>query len=333
MDITLTDEVYEKLIRFYKQESKLQSQIDDFTGNKLFSFLSKTIETIDSNKSFLLWHYIKGMDPILKDKPADPILIQQFEQAMKLLQAEVFVSKRLVKYQNFYFNQDVLKFIARNPQCAKDILALPENWEAVISDYKIQNFVIQNLEKILAIAPEKRSKYAEIFLKINNSPSQEIQRLKDTLLEQILETDNPEAVWQTIQSIFEKNNLPTLGKVFKVFQTLHPQTVLEPKFRASGRSPILTRFIRHKKFDAVFNSIIYPDLLKCHILSANRSLRECLEVLEQGEKIVQEAEKDLEQLDKKQKNSYSIFLLGYKPSLLIQLLASILAVRLNPREL
>lgn len=146
----------------------------------------------------------------------------------------------------------------------------------------LHTFLWRHIKELSDAAREKRKDYVEIFIKIDNSPSQEIQRLKDYLLEQVLVTDNPEKSYQNIEDVFVKNNLPTIGKVYKVFEILHtPAEITRKLTRGNPGSPILTAAGTRRRA-----SIIYSDLLRAHTDSANRSLRQYVETLRDGEKLL-----------------------------------------------
>lgn len=168
---------------------------------------------------------------------------------------------------------------------------------------RLQAFVLNNIEKLLGVSPEKRDLYLVIFKKIDDSPSQEVQRLKDSLLRQLLETDTPLESYQKIESIFIKNNLPTLGKVYKVFEVLYPAETIKSNL-GDRSSPVLRSTSARRQ-----TQIIYHDLLKTHIDSANRSLRDYVEILREGEIILNEVETvGVEQLDETQQKKLTYFL-------------------------
>ncbi|MBU1613339.1 hypothetical protein KKC87_02830, partial [Patescibacteria group bacterium] len=90
---------------------------------------------------------------------------------------------------------------------------------------------------------------------------------------------DPEGVYAKIEDIFIKNNLPLVGKVYKIFELLHPAGHLNEKILQPGLSPILKKAGARRRYSIIFN-----DLLKIHIESGNRSLRQYIEMLKEGEK-------------------------------------------------
>lgn len=175
-------------------------------------------------------------------------------------------------------NFEQIKEIAEN-----DLLSLFEEYKNKEGS-PVFEFIFEHAKELGAVPKEKRQDYLEIFLKIDESPSQEIQRLKDQLLKGLLETDNPSGSYEKINDIFVKNNLPTVGKVFKVFEVLHKPE--EIKRKLSRGSPVLTQTKSKRRLYDIF----YRDLLKIHIDSGNRSLRQYSEILNEGEEILSQAE-------------------------------------------
>ncbi len=153
------------------------------------------------------------------------------------------------------------------------------------------DFIAQS-ERFSNKTPEQLEAYIIISQRIVGSPSQEIIRMKDQLIEQILATDNPAESYRKIEDIFIKNNLPTIGKIYKIFEELYPPKILATRIR-NNASPILRHEGNRGKY-----YIVYQDLLRTHVESANRSLRQYIEVLLDGESILAEAEeKGFDSLD------------------------------------
>lgn len=170
----------------------------------------------------------------------------------------------------------------------------------------LHHFLYRNIQELAAIPKEKRKEYIEIFFKIDESPSQEIQRLRSQILEGLLETDDPIKSYEKIESIFIKNNLPMVGKIFKIFEVLHSPEEIK-KILNDGlfdKSPVLTQTKSKRRV----NDIFYRDLLKIHIASVNRSLRQYCEILSEGEEVLNEAEsKGIDSLTYKQHKKLGYF--------------------------
>ncbi|MEA2056631.1 MAG: hypothetical protein U9O78_02890, partial [Patescibacteria group bacterium] len=140
-------------------------------------------------------------------------------------------------------------------------------------------------EKVEFIRIIKAGEDLEVYLglmeRIDQSPAQEIQRLKFQILRQLVLVDDPFAFYDEIELVFVENNLPLVGKILRVFQILYPPDRVE-KLLLEKSSPVLKKENRvlgtyNRRYD-----IIYRDLLKSHLLSGERSLLGYLKVIDQG---------------------------------------------------
>ena len=103
----------------------------------------------------------------------------------------------------------------------------------------------------------------------------------------------PEAL-DRIEDIYIHNHLPYVGKNYLVFRTMHPSPNLEDDFNFNnGRiSPVLqqaTGDLKSGKLDQMLNSrdaIIVSDLLRASLGSNNRSIREYLATLKNGQSLL-----------------------------------------------
>lgn len=140
--------------------------------------------------------------------------------------------------------------------------------------------------KNLNIPEDKYLDYIFVFRAIDSSQSQEIQLLKDQLIDLILQLDDPKGGFKKIEDIFVKNNLPMVGKVYKIFDILHPPDLLQEKLNRAHIPSLLSASDRRRR------STIYKDLLDIHIKSGNRSLRSFLITLEEGESVLKKYEEN-----------------------------------------
>ncbi|OHA58486.1 MAG: hypothetical protein A2571_01770 [Candidatus Vogelbacteria bacterium RIFOXYD1_FULL_44_32] len=163
-------------------------------------------------------------------------------------------------------------------------IGLLEVFRKIKDDQRVVQFVYANVDKYSEIPPEKIEDYISVIIKINQSPSQEIQRLKNSLMGEIMATSDPVAAYDKIEQVFVKNNLPLVGKVYKIFEIIHPAAVLAQQVKKCP-SPELK-----KKRGRAVQATFLSDLLQVHIDSANRSLRDYLEVLALGEDVLNQAE-------------------------------------------
>lgn len=108
-----------------------------------------------------------------------------------------------------------------------------------------------------------------IFTMMEHSSSSELRNHKVFFLKNILNRKTPLEDLNNIEEIFLQNNLPFIGKIFKVVEFLYPTIYGDlPSFKKLGQNSIKT--------------VIFADLLKAAFGSNNRSLREYLKNIENG---------------------------------------------------
>ncbi len=135
------------------------------------------------------------------------------------------------------------------------------------------NFIKNNIQNL---NEEKLEVISEVLLRLENSNSLELRNFMLAIASQILELDNPLQKLEEIENIFLKNNLPTIGKTFSVFQILHPD-FLGFSFEGSQLSPILIQNNNRMR-----STIVFADLIKCAVGSNNKSIKDYLDNIEQG---------------------------------------------------
>ena len=137
---------------------------------------------------------------------------------------------------------------------------------------------------------------ASIMARLSNSNASELADRSEAFTRELLKLDAdkiPEAL-DKIEDIYIHNHLPYVGKNYLVFRTIHPSDNLENDFHFdNGRiSPVLqqaTGDIRSGKLDQMLNSrdaIIVSDLLRASLGSNNRSIREYLATLKNGQALL-----------------------------------------------
>lgn len=149
----------------------------------------------------------------------------------------------------------------------------------------ITNF-IKDHERFSSKTVAQLEAYIIISQKIIDSPSQEIIRIKDQLIEQILATENPEKTHEIVDNIFIQNNLPLIGKIHRVFDILYPDNTIE-RYINENSSPVLQGASSRRR-----RNIIFQDLLKIHIESGNRSLEKFLTLIKESEPLIDKLQQD-----------------------------------------
>ena len=151
------------------------------------------------------------------------------------------------------------------------------------------------------ITPEALTQLPGLLTKLSQSNASEVAKHAAEFAGVLLDGDlakAPEKLAQ-IEQIFLHNHLPYVGKVYLVFQTMHPSLDLETNFEYAGHfgsdsriSPVLqqaTGDLKSGKLDQMLNSrdvIILSDLLRASFSSNNRSIREYLDTLKNGQALL-----------------------------------------------
>ena len=144
---------------------------------------------------------------------------------------------------------------------------------------------------------------ANIVARLANSNASELAERSEAFADELLKLDAdkiPEAL-DKIEDVYIHNHLPYVGKNYLVFRTMHPSANLEEDFDFSpilsyGEpntiSPVLqqaTGDLKSGKLDQMLNSrdtIIISDLLRASLGSNNRSIREYLTTLKNGQTLL-----------------------------------------------
>lgn len=153
--------------------------------------------------------------------------------------------------------------------------------------------------------PVKGKDLKSLIKRLMTSNSSEINTFKAQILKSISNLDEPLKKFETIEQIFLKNNTPFIGKIFSVFQILHPN--LEG-FDFS-ESSIISPTLKHCRVP-IRNTIIFADLVRASIGSNNRSLQKYIANLEKGDELfskIGRREITFDSLSEEEKETLNIF--------------------------
>ena len=149
-----------------------------------------------------------------------------------------------------------------------------------IADAALQNvfatYVSGNVE---TIDVNRLEELTEILYRLSFSNSSEMLAFRTNLATQILANPNPKEALNRVEEIFLTNNIPVPGKIYSVFQILHPHCA-GFDFNNARVSPVLAKSGRMGR-----DAIIFADLLKVSLGSNNRSMRDYLESIENGNSV------------------------------------------------
>ena len=173
-----------------------------------------------------------------------------------------------------------------------------DNWNSPRRAFK--SYVEEHYDELTV---ERIKQVSGIIARLTNSNASELAERSEAFTSELLklDTDRMPEVLDRVEDIFIHNHLPYVGKNYLVFRTMHPSPNLEKDFdfgliHSDGRlntiSPVLqqaTGDIRSGKLDQMLNSrdaIIISDLLRASLGSNNRSIREYLDTLKNGQALL-----------------------------------------------
>ena len=153
---------------------------------------------------------------------------------------------------------------------------ISEHGKKVLNELNPQQ-KITCFRKIAKLSEEKKSEYVSILERAKNCPSQEMKRIGQEIMDEIISSDNPRKSYEVIESVFVENNVPLAGKVNKIFNYLHSDAKLE-EFNMTNGSPVLKNQSVNEKRET-----IKSDVGRIHVESGNRSLKKYLKIFQEAE--------------------------------------------------
>jgi hypothetical protein len=143
--------------------------------------------------------------------------------------------------------------------------------------------------------------YVDVLQELSVSAVPELQKLKKEIGIQLCRTSEPKKMYESILNIFVRNNLPTMGKIFLVFQLLYPEQRFADLI-AHYSSPYLQRVVDGWKETESVDSrrselaykVIYSDLIRSSMRSGNESLIDFVSMIGGSTELLSKAEDDIE---------------------------------------
>jgi hypothetical protein len=164
-------------------------------------------------------------------------------------------------------NQDKLKILAVHDKINDAPL------QEVFREYVLNNANEINMES-LDLA-------GDLLFRLSYSNSSEMLAFRSELAHQLLKAPDPINNLNKIEDIFLRNNIPVVGKVFSVFQILHPKCDGFDFSDESTLSPVLkSKKARGREVT------IFADLLRATLGSNNRSMKAYIDSIEKGNELL-----------------------------------------------
>ncbi len=143
-------------------------------------------------------------------------------------------------------------------------------------------YQIEYLERLAKVcgAGERSCAFLRVCERVTASPSASLRKISGEIIGQLRTATDPLAAYEKIAAVFERNNLPLVGKVYKVFEAINTKERLETTLQNKALSPTLRAESHRARLFTV-----YKDLLGIHLDSNNPSLRAYLEAFRFGEAV------------------------------------------------
>jgi hypothetical protein len=322
-------------IKRYEQRLEKYYDIDYLLGDKNFkktNFISNIILKTDQKNLAQANKIEKELARLYREK--EKIINQRKQYDEKNIQRIEMVNEVLLQNKNKIVDETLAKFSFSIPnKSGKEFNDNYEIFENFIKD-KSSNIILENtvldekkannvaINKIISDNLNKPENEESIIEKrqwmkdLNESKSQELQKIKQRLFSLLLKSPNPEQQLLQIESIYERNNLPDFAKKFKIFETIYLQphhhekyaNLFEEEMYESQQVNVLGSTEKKVKLSPVLNQInqlkngklknaiiadtFYKDLLKINIKSNNSSLKNNLVLLQRGQKLFDKFEKN-----------------------------------------
>ncbi len=189
----------------------------------------------------------------------------------------------------------------------KDVLKTKE--VKILDEYKkVDDMILKKVYKDFItehkddISEERIDLLVMVLKRISKSNSTEMLNLRGPLAVQLLATDDPLKNLDEVEQIFLRNNLPTVGKIYSVFEILHPDFA---GFRMENSmiSPVL-----QKKGNRSRAMIVFSDLLRATMGSNNRSMLNYLKSIKDGNRLYKQLKNGEIELTDKEKEVLDNFL-------------------------
>lgn len=126
----------------------------------------------------------------------------------------------------------------------------------------------------------------DILYRLYYSNSSKLSRISSSLVKEIAYSDDPMKNLSLIEQIYLQNHLPEVAKTYAVFRILHSNDEGSLKLNVNNNSsPVL---IKHNNRLLESESIILSDLIKASVESNNKSIRQYLYDIKEGDRLYRE---------------------------------------------
>lgn len=276
---------------FKIKNSELRKQLLEFDEQR----------AIENPDALSFWTFV-GDNPFISTKQLEEMKKSSENGYRDFLQkytSQVEENGSITNIPNFSLLSEALKnfgFDERIKESYKNLSSLSETDRLIIEHcFKIEEGetraqLLELYEQGFINEPEEIRGLLDLSSQINNSPSPEIKRLKESIYKHIFSKDTSlgekQNSLQVIKNLFERNNSPTSIIRWKVFNELYLDKLVEQKF-ASKTSKVYTDILQNEEYDKetkaeMISDIIRKDLLKIAKDSVDENLYTFLERIQAG---------------------------------------------------
>ncbi|MBE6156813.1 MAG: hypothetical protein E7161_03610 [Firmicutes bacterium] len=287
-DAYFCDDIWENIHKYKKHYSKLQlAFIKKFRSNETAMNIFGNIGVNANNLSEFF--YLENNNLKLQPKIAREWFDCGYYTILENIYEEDFseceLSENEIKILKIYQNINT----SRSKETFLEILTTKKN-DIFASEKKLESFLnlIVSLLNILEM-----------------SNSTELDNFKVEFIAQLLDHENPQKALEDINDVYTRNNLPIVAKVFLTFKILNKNyDRFDMDLEGSSISPILLQC----KNDYERDKIIFSDLLKATLGSNNRSIRDYLLNIKEGNELFFKVKNNgLDSLSRREFNTLQIF--------------------------
>lgn len=153
---------------------------------------------------------------------------------------------------------------------------LGQEYLHAIAQVDLQDLTFEQIDSITSIVN-----------RVTTSNAIELRRAGKDFLHEVAASQDPEAKLDQIEQVFLHNNLPYAGKVFRSFQILYPTN---QSFNKHFNYVVNRGTLKDLPDTGIISreSVLFADLIKASIGSNNRSMRQYIKSLRQGQQLTEQ---------------------------------------------
>lgn len=298
-NVDIPDKYFQEILSIYKKSNSYSGNYSTFDFIKIWENIgtnsqkSHLISMLELESDFVFTELWKGTDIKVQKEIYDE-LVAVIEEKYPSLEHKFKGSMYISMLQDMpkeeflaELNDNIPKFINAlrekyNSTDKQDIKDYSENYDLELTK------ILMQLEKnndindtnVNAILDNLPTLGKEIVYRVVNSNSKAIQSEPGKILSSLaLNPENAKQLLSEIEDIFSQKNLPDFMKLYKYFELIQ----YDDKINFASR--ILSPALLNTESKKLSKRIIFSDLMKISMDSNNKSLKNFVDILEQGNEL------------------------------------------------